>query len=127
MTVAADAARVLIVEDEAISGLYLESVVVAMGHRVVAVVGAGHKAVEIAAVAEVDLVLMDIRLSDDLDGITAAEMIDARVPVIFHSAYTDLLTVDRAKRLKPVAVLEKPATEGRLRNAIEAGLARRRS
>ena len=120
-----DKARILIVEDEVIVGLVLGNTVRAMGHEVVAIVGSGRKAVAIAKEEGVDLVLMDVRLSDDVDGIMAAEAINHGVPIVFHTAYVDKVTIDRAMSLNPIAVLQKPVGDHTLRSTIERGLSTR--
>lgn len=115
----------LVAEDEAIPGLYLKAMIEQMGHKVVAVVGRGVLAIKAAKEYRVDLMLFDIRLKDDVDGIEAAEIIDSGIPVVFYSAFTDQSTVDRAHRLNPVAMIEKPAHDTVLRAAITKGLSSR--
>ncbi len=118
-------ARVLIAEDEVIVGLVLRKTVTAMGHEVVAVVRSGRQAVAVAQKERVDLIIMDVRLSDDVDGIAAAEAINHGIPIVFHTAYVDEVTINRARRLDPVSVLQKPVGDRVLRTTIERGLAAR--
>ncbi|MCG8478741.1 MAG: response regulator [Spirochaetales bacterium] len=120
-----DKARILIAEDEVIVGLVLRNTVKAMGHEVVAVVRSGREVVEFAREECVDLILMDVRLSDDVDGISAAEAINRDIPIIFQTAYVDEGTIDRARSLNPIAVLEKPVGDRVLRATIERGLSAR--
>ena len=115
-------ARILIAEDEAIVGLYLKQTVETMGYSVVAVVAAGEDVVRIANSEQVDLLLLDIRLADEMDGITAAGIVDQNVPVVFQTAYTDDTTMDRAKALNPIAVLRKPIDQKDLRSSIQLAL-----
>ena len=120
-----DRARILVAEDEVIVGLVLRNTVKAMGHEVVAVVRGGRQAVATAQEEYVDLILMDVRLSDDMDGISAAEAINHGIPIVFHTAYVDEVTIDRARSLNPIAVLQKPVGDRVLRAAIERGLSTR--
>ena len=116
-------ASILLAEDEAISALYLRQLIERMGHVVVAVVKEGEHAVREAERTRIDLLIFDVQLDDDMDGIEAAEAIDSGIPVIFYTAYSDASTLRRARCLNPVAVLEKPVHESVLRAAIEKGLA----
>ena len=120
-----DKARILIAEDEGIAGLVLCNTVKAMGREVAAVVGSGREVVEVAREERVDLILMDVRLPDDVDGISAAETINRDIPIIFRAAYVDAGTIDRARNLDPVAVLERHVGDRVLRATIERGLSAR--
>ncbi len=115
--------NIMIVEDEAITALYLERELSGMGLHVCCVADTGKKAVDYAAThREIDVILMDVRLKDDIDGINAAQMINRNIPVIFHTAYADQDTMERAGRLNPVAVLEKPAPLTVIRQTIAKAL-----
>lgn len=115
-------ARILIAEDEAIAALYLRRVIEGMGHDVVAVVGKGRAAVDAASEHAVDMLLFDIRLADDMDGIDAARQINHGIPVIFHTAFSDDETMARVHELNPVAVLQKPIAIPRLHDAVARAL-----
>ena len=110
---------VLIVEDEALVGLVLQATLREMGYEVPRVVGAGRDAIEYARSNAVDIILMDIRLSDDMDGILAAKTINRGIPIVFHTAYTDSMTMDRAMQVNPVAILEKPVSDARLKAVLQ--------
>ena len=115
------AARVLIVEDELFVAWHLESLVRDLKYDVCGLVPDGEGAVEQAADLEADLVLMDISLSGEMDGIEAARRIrqDRDTPIIFITAYSDAATLARIKELVPHApVLAKPISPERLRTAI---------
>lgn len=115
--------RVMIVEDEAITAMYLENELSSMGLHVCCVADTGRKAIDYAAThREIDVILMDIRLKDDIDGINAAQMINRNIPVIFHTAYADNETMERVGKLNPVAVLEKPAPISVIRTTIAKAL-----
>lgn len=113
--------RVLIVEDEAIVAMSLGAVLEQFGHEVAGTVATGRGAVAEAARLEPDLVLMDVRLADSLDGISAAERILAERPVglIFITAYSDPATAARIRELG-APILPKPVAADALRKAIAA-------
>ena len=115
-------ANILLAEDEAIPALYLKQLIEQMGHAVT-VVKEGVQAVREAKRRQIDLLIFDVQLDDDMDGIRAAEAIASGIPVIFCTAYTDAATLRRAHLLDPIAVLEKPVHESILRIAIEKALA----
>ena len=83
--------KILITEDEGIVALDLQSTLEGMGYSVVAVASFGEEAIEKAEKTQPDLVLMDIMLAGDMDGVTAAEQIhdQLHIPVIFLTAYAD--------------------------------------
>ncbi|WP_300162486.1 response regulator [Solidesulfovibrio sp.] len=106
-------ARVMIVEDEAITAMATGAMLKRLGHVVTASVASGEAALEAFRRQAPDLVLMDIRLDGDLDGIETAEAIrrDSEVPVVFVSAYVDETTRSRADETKPFAFMPKPLDE----------------
>ena len=113
--------RVLIVEDELFVAWHLESLVRDLKYDVCGLVPDGEGAVEQAADLDADLVLMDISLSGEMDGIEAARRIrqGRDTPIIFITAYSDAATLARIKELVPHApVLAKPISPDRLRTAI---------
>jgi CheY-like chemotaxis protein len=111
----------LIVEDEFFIALDVQAIVEALGHTIVGIAVSAEQAVTKAEIEKPDLVLMDIRLNGARDGIEAANEIHERFGIdsIFVTANTDPLTKQRAQSVKPVAFLEKPLTEARLRQALE--------
>jgi signal transduction histidine kinase len=115
---------ILIVEDENIVALDMRMRLESMGYRVVDVVDTAALAVERAAELSPKLVLMDIKLKGERDGIDAADLIRERsdVPVIFVTAFTDDRTLDRAKRASPYGYIVKPFHERELRIAIELAI-----
>jgi signal transduction histidine kinase len=115
---------ILIVEDENIVALDMRMRLEAMGYRVVDVVETGGLAIERAAALTPDLVLMDIKLKGEQDGIEAAGHLRERteVPVIFVTAFTDERTLERAKHASPYGYIVKPFHERELRIAIELAL-----
>jgi DNA-binding NarL/FixJ family response regulator len=100
----------LLVEDEALIRTYYEIAVEQLGFEVVGSVGHAADAVELAVRHRPTAVLMDIRLAEDDDGVAAAEEIYRRVDthLVFVTASTDPLTMQRARRANPAAILIKP-------------------
>jgi CheY-like chemotaxis protein len=117
-------ARILVVEDEAVIALNLVTLLRGLGHDVLGAVTYGERALEMAAEECPDLVLMDIKLRGELDGIETAErmMSQRHVPVIFLTAHGDRALMERASRLKHAGYLKKPFEEAALRQHIEAAL-----
>lgn len=116
--------KVMIVEDEYIMALELEDRLKDWGYLVSAAVSSGEEAIRKAAETELDLVLMDIHLKGNVDGVEAAEQIKARhdIPVIYMTAYSDEQTLQRAKITEPHGYILKPFEERELRILIEMAL-----
>lgn len=116
--------RILIVEDEIIAAKSLELRLRQLGYTVIGIVPSGEQAIQIAETATPALVLMDINLRGELDGIQTAEQIRARfgIPVIFTTSHDDDETLQRAKITEAFGYLVKPFETRELRNAIEMGL-----
>ncbi|NYB52269.1 MAG: glycosyltransferase [Methanobacteriaceae archaeon] len=115
--------RILIVEDEIITAMDLARELDKKGYLVVDTVTTGHEAIEKAELFRPDLVLMDIVLTGDLDGIEVAEKIhDLDIPVVYLSAYTDEETVRRAKKTFPYGYLPKPYQIDELYSTLETAL-----
>jgi PAS domain S-box-containing protein len=117
-------AKLLVVEDESIVARDIQNRLRNLGYDVPAIVAYGDRAVEMAADLRPDLVLMDIFLKGDMDGIRAAELIRARydIPVIFLTAFADPGTLQRAKISEPFGYILKPFEERELLTAIEMAL-----
>jgi len=116
--------RILIVEDEAIIAMEIESQLQSLGHEVTSIVDTGEKAIEKAEADKPDLILMDIRIKGEMDGIDAAEVIRNQfgIPVIFSTAYLDEERIERAKITMPFGYVLKPIKERELRITIEMAL-----
>jgi CheY-like chemotaxis protein len=121
------APHVLLVEDEVLNSLYLKSQLVAMGLRVTALTTA-EQALSSARSEPPDLVLMDINLSGEMDGLEAVRQLRAflDVPVIFTTGYSDEGTREQAAALEPEAFLVKPLDMKALKRTVLAILARGR-
>ena len=92
-------AQILIVEDENIVALSIQRRLKKLGYEGLLIVSTGEDAVLQAEKTRPDLVLMDIRLEGEMDGIEAAEKIRAlfNIPVVYLTAYSDETTLQRAK------------------------------
>lgn len=123
---AANAYRVLIVEDEGLIAHDIASRLEALGHHVVGTVSTAEEALEQAARA--DLVLMDIRIDGQRDGIAAAQEVRARhhVPVVFLTAHADRATLERAKAADPFGYITKPLGPASLHTSIEMAIYKHR-
>jgi len=117
-------ARILIVEDEAITALDLKQELISLGHEVVGIADNATDAVKAATELKPGLVLMDIRLSGDTDGITAASAIRANddIPVVFLTAHSDEATLERAVTAAPFGYILKPFQARELKACIEVAL-----
>ncbi len=117
-------AQILVVEDDNIVVMELRDRLQSLGYNVAGVASSGQGAVDKAAIAQPDLVLMDIRLKGDMDGIQAAGKIleHLDIPVIYLTAYADEDTMQRAKPTRPYGYLIKPFEERELYTTIEIAL-----
>ena len=113
--------RILIVEDERIVATDLSKRLKAMGYEPVGRAASGEQAIALAGELKPDLVLMDIRLEGELDGIAAAREIRQRfyIPSVFLSANAEEDTIERAKLAEPFGYLIKPFQDRELRATIE--------
>ena len=117
-------AQIMVVEDEGIVALNVENSLKGLGYEVLDVVASGEEAIEEAERTRPDLVLMDIMLEGDMDGVEAAEQIRERfnIPVIYLTAHADDDTLQRARITEPFGYLLKPFEERELHTTIEIGL-----
>jgi PAS domain S-box-containing protein len=115
---------IMVVEDEFIVAQDLISSLTNMGYEVSAHADSGEKAIQKAEQAQPDLIIMDIILKGDMDGIQAASEIHERfqIPVIFLTAFGNKSLLDRAKSTEPFGYLIKPFNEAELHSALEIGL-----
>jgi len=115
---------VLIVEDEVIVAENLSSKLEKLGYTVIGMAINGHEAVEMVLAHRPQLVLMDIKLQGELDGIATVEKIKKHldIPVIYLTAHSDPNTLSRAKISKPYGYVLKPFDERDLATQIELAL-----
>ena len=116
--------KILVVEDEQIVATELKERLHALGYRVAGAASTGPEAITKAENLNPDLILMDIRLRGEMDGIDAAGRILASrdVPIVFVTAHADEATLERAKVTGPMGYVLKPFSERELQTAIEIGL-----
>lgn len=128
MEYAVEDARILLVEDEGIVALDMRNRLTAMGFRIVGIAASGEDAISIASSEKPDLILMDIKLQGDLDGLDAADRIHdfADVPIIFVTAFADETTLRRAKGTDAFGYILKPFQEREVFIAIEMALSKHR-
>ncbi len=117
--------HVLIVEDELFVAWHIEDLVQSFNHFVCGIAARGEEAVERVADLRPNLVLMDVNLGGELDGVEAARRIrdSHAVPIVFITAYSDARTLARIREAVPgAAILGKPVTTESLRRAIDQAL-----
>ena len=117
-------ARILIVEDESIIAMDIEKSLQSLGYEVAAKVVSGEQAVSRVEAENIDLVLMDIMLGTEMDGIEAAEQIRSsfKVPVVFLTAFANDEILARAKITGPHGYIVKPFDQADLKVAVEIAL-----
>ena len=116
--------KILIVEDEGITAKHIQQALQGLGYKVVDTTAYGEEAVEKAKDLRPDLVLMDIMLKGDMDGVEAAELIRKQLglPVVYLTASSDKTTFQRAKITEPFGYILKPFEENSLQMTIEMAL-----
>jgi len=119
-------AGILVVEDEGVVALDIQKALVDMGYDAYAVAASAEEALARSEERPPDLVLMDVRIRGDRDGVTTAGLLRERydVPVIFLTAYADDVTVERAGRVDPYAYLIKPVQPAELKVAVQTSIRR---
>jgi PAS domain S-box-containing protein len=120
------AARLLIVEDQNIIAWDLKTRLENLGYQVTAIAASGEQALQQVQDTSPDLVLMDIILKGALDGIESAARIRANfeVPIVYVTAHSDEVTLQRASATEPHGYILKPFDDSDLRAAIELALVR---
>jgi len=118
--------NVLIVEDEIIVAKNTEAMLKGLDYNVVGICTSGEKALIAAAEKKPDVILMDIVLGGDIDGIqTAAKILkESEIPIIFATSYSDDETLKRAKETAPYGYIIKPFQKKELLAGIEIALER---
>ncbi|WP_234733684.1 response regulator [Tellurirhabdus bombi] len=124
MTAIDERIHILIIEDEGILAMELSDSLEEEGYYVVGVASNGRKAFDIFRRQHVDLLLCDITLKGDWDGIETVQHLTAErpVPVIYLTALSDRETLNRAKQTYPAAYVNKPYQLASLRTAIELAI-----
>lgn len=117
-------ARILILEDDRVVARDIQRQLTRIGHEVLGMAVRGEDAVALALEMRPDLVLMDIQLGGEIDGVEAARQIrrQCHSPVVFLTAYSDDDTLRRASQAEPFGYLLKPFEDSQLRTVIEMAL-----
>lgn len=118
------AARILIVEDDYLASGEMEGELTEAGFEIIGVATSGQEAIALATAENPDLVVMDIRLEGDMDGVDAAIQIFSlcKIRSLFASAYHDSETRRRADPCSPLGWLAKPYTMRALVEAVRTAL-----
>nr|MBP7605297.1 response regulator [Spirochaetota bacterium] len=118
--------RILIVEDETLIAADLAGRLEKLGYEVSGIATGGAEALSTAAENPPDAVLMDITLSDEMNGIDAAAELHGRrgIPVIYLTAHADIPTLTRARETEPHGILLKPIRDIDLMSALETAIQR---
>ena len=121
--------RILLVEDEGIIARDVAETLTRLGYVVTGIASEGAQAVSMAQELQPELVVMDVSLRGDIDGIQAARQIQehAHVPIIFLTGHTDEETLHRAVLTSPLGYLIKPFQEAELHCAIEVAIHKHRA
>ena len=116
--------RVMVVDDETAVAVTLRESLCALGYEVPAVAASQAEALRLAEQKRPDLILMDIALDTDMDGIEAADIIRTRfeIPIVYLSANDDDELVRRAQTTEPFGYLRKPCSSQELHTTIEIAL-----
>lgn len=119
-----DPTRILVVEDEFVTGLEIQARLEDLGYEVLAIIDTGEEAVIKAGELSPDIMIMDITLKGKMNGIEAAGIIRSRydIPVIFLTAHSDEGTVQQAIHSEPFGYLIKPLEERALHTTIRMAL-----
>ena len=118
--------KILVIEDETITALEIQNKLESWGYEVLGLAGSGEDAINLANEKGTDLIIADIVLRGEMDGIDAVERISHNfdVPVIYLTAHADGDTFKRAKLTKPSGYCIKPFNDTDLKYSIEIALLR---
>jgi PAS domain S-box-containing protein len=116
--------KILVVEDESIVAMDIKHRAEGLGYSVTGITPSGEGAIQKALETLPDLVLMDIVLKGDMDGVEAAQKIrdTLDIPVVYLTAYSDEKTLKRAKVTEPFGYIIKPFEDRELHSAVEVAL-----
>ncbi len=116
--------KVLVIEDEAVTAMEMETVVLSMGHTLIGTARTHGDAVALAKNTHPDLILADIQLADDSSGVEAVEEIlgvgKAEIPVIFITAFPERFLT--GTRPEPAFLITKPYSEAQVRSAVSQAM-----
>lgn len=120
--------RIMLVEDEKVVAADIQECVKGLGYEVVGAAASGVEALRLAVATEPDLILMDIKLKGNMDGIDVAGALydQLKIPVVYLTAHADVEILERAKKTAPSGYVLKPFDDRSLRTAIEMAFDRHR-
>ena len=119
-------ARILIADDEAILTMYLEEILSMNDHDVVGSASSGQEAIDLAGDLSPDLIIMDISMPGELDGIEAAEIIRSTlgIPSIFMTAHSELPIIEKSRQADPYGYLINPVQNIGTKIVVDSALSR---
>jgi len=114
-------ANIMVVEDEGVVSIDIQNMLRKAGYNIAAVAYRGEEAVKKAELSNPDLVLMDIGLKGEIDGIEAAKRIrdSLQIPVVFLTGFADQVTVAKAQEVNPSGFIIKPINEEELQKTLD--------
>ncbi|MFS2011987.1 response regulator [Azospirillum sp. CT11-132] len=112
--------KILVVEDEALVALGIETVLLSQGHEVVGIAATAERALHLAGQHTTDMALMDINIRGPMNGIETAVRLKELygIPIVFITAQTDTATRTQAMSVQPVGYLTKPYTAAELTRVV---------
>jgi two-component system cell cycle sensor histidine kinase/response regulator CckA len=118
--------KVVVVEDEGLIAADLKGRLEAAGYSVGGTAGTGGEALKVIRETSPDVVLMDIHLRGDVDGIQVADQVrrEFDVPVVYLTAYEDRGTLERASQTQAFGYIKKPIATASLQGSIEMAIAK---
>lgn len=116
--------KVLIVEDEPLIAYDIESIINNIDFKVAATAYSYNDAIEALSTHKPDIVLLDVNLSDEKDGIDIANIINMqyKIPFVYLTSYADKSTLDKAKKTRPSGYIVKPFEERDILAGLEIAL-----
>lgn len=116
--------KILIVEDDSVSALLLQRALEKNNHVIIGIADSGEKALDLLEVNQADMVMMDISLAGELDGIKTTEIINEKydIPVVYLSASSDAETLNKVVGTNPSAYVIKPFNIRELNMVIELAI-----
>ena len=116
--------KVWIVEDEAIIVMLVKHILTRNNYSVVGIADTGEKALVMTESHRPDIILMDISLKGEMDGIEVTTLLAGRfkIPVIYMTSHTDKATYDRAMATRPADYIVKPINDQQLLEALDRAL-----
>jgi len=119
--------KILIVDDEWLTRLEIEEMLIDLGYEVVGQAETGVEAITMARDLKPDLILMDVKMPGEMNGIDAARVIKAEsgTPIIFVTGYGDPEYIEAAKEIAPFGYVMKPFDEEEIHASVEIALSKR--